>query len=114
MLMSGSGGRGYLVEHEVRGVRGEDRDVGASAREPFEFGQQDLDHRRTIGGLKEGEEPAPIDAVEDDLRVAAVGAALLVACSEVPVVVDRRGRRDPADYPQRPHGTSLEPASYRS
>ena len=97
----GRGGRDR-VEGEMRRVRRQQRDVRARGRETSHRRDDDRGKRIEPSLADEPDDLGALEAVDDDVRVGAVGAALPPERDDRPVVVDGRLRPGAADDPQDP------------
>jgi hypothetical protein len=96
------GGAAQPLEDNVRGVGGEDADIRAGPCQPPELLEQISRELVQPPRLDERQQAGEVDAVDDDGRVAAVRPLLAIGGDDRAVVIDGRGRRDPADDAECP------------
>ena len=90
-----------VVEHGVRGVRGDDRQRRVSACQAADLGDEHVGQRRAIPRADEREHLVHVDAVDQDRGRGAVATTLPVGGEQRPVVFDGRLRADAANQAQR-------------
>ena len=92
-----------LIENDMRSVSGDDSELGAGAWQFFDFAKQKIRHRIQLARIHEIESYFQIDAVNDELRIAAIRFPLPIHRDDVFVIIDRALRTDTADHAERFH-----------
>jgi hypothetical protein len=98
-----------LVEDEMRRVRGEHPEVRPGPRQALDLDRKPV---RKLGEtilLEESLQPGEVEAVDQDLRIAAVAGSLAIGRDDQAIVIHGRGWSDPSDQANGLHSAGIFP-----